>query len=602
MLYPIATETRMLFDLNGIWRFKTEDHPEKADSQTKLETDRFMAVPGAFNDQSADKDIRFYTGYYWYEREFSVTEEMLSKRLVLRFGAVTHEAWVYVNGKEAAYHKGGFLPFEAVINEAVHPGTNRVTVLANNLLDYTTVPVGKLKKTVTDDGLVQYHSEENFDFFNYAGIIRPVRLYTTNWTYLKDIVLNNTIDGSDATIHANLSIDGEYDKVIVRVFDEDGNEVAKSETQANGTNINTGLHIRDARLWEPLNAYLYDVKVELYKDGKLEDSYTEPFGIRTVEVKDSKFLINGKPFYFKGFGKHEDTYLHGRGLNEVANVADLNIMKEMGANSFRTSHYPYSEEMMRLSDRMGFVVIDETPAVGIFEGFTVNINMKGDNTWETMDTYEAHEQSLRELIARDKNHACVVMLSIANEAATHQQGAAEYFEPLFELVHELDVQKRPRTQVHIMVAPADKDLVMGMTDVICLNRYYGWYVTLGDMAKSEEEMRKDLDTWLRRFPDKPIMYTEYGGDTVAGLHSLYSIPFTEEYQVEVYEMMARVMDDYPSFIGEQTWNFADFETKIGIGRVQGNKKGVFTRAREPKAIAHWLKERWTRIPDFYYKG
>ena len=116
--------------------------------------------------------------------------------------------------------------------------------------------------------------------------------------------------------------------------------------------------------------------MELYKDGKLEDSYTEPFGIRTVEVKDSKFLINGKPFYFKGFGKHEDTYLHGRGLNEVANVADLNIMKEMGANSFRTSHYPYSEEMMRLSDRMGFVVIDETPAVGIFEGFTVNINMK----------------------------------------------------------------------------------------------------------------------------------------------------------------------------------------------------------------------------------
>ena len=93
MLYPIATETRMLFDLNGIWRFKTEDHPEKADPQTKLETDRFMAVPEPLTTkESADKDIRFYTGYYWYEREFSVTEEMLSKRLVLRFGAVTHEA------------------------------------------------------------------------------------------------------------------------------------------------------------------------------------------------------------------------------------------------------------------------------------------------------------------------------------------------------------------------------------------------------------------------------------------------------------------------------------------------------------------------------
>jgi beta-glucuronidase len=601
MLYPIATETRMLFDLNGIWKFKIENNPESANPENVLITDRYMAVPGAFNDQSADKDIRFFTGYFWYEREFSVTEEMLNKRLVLRFGAVTHEAWVYINGKKVAYHKGGFLPFEAVINDVAVIGTNRVSVLANNLLDYTTVPVGKLEKTITDDGVVRYHTDENFDFFNYAGIIRPVRLYTTSHTYLKDIVLNNTVNDDNAVIHAKLSIEGEYDKAVVTIFDECGDEVARKEIEkGNATEVN--LHIESVKLWQPLNSYLYNVNVRLYKDNGLEDSYTEPFGVRTVEVRDAKFLINGKPFYFKGFGKHEDTYLNGRGLNEITNVTDLNIMKQMGANSYRTSHYPYSEEMMRLSDRMGFVVIDETPAVGLFEGFTVNINMKGDNTWEVMDTYDAHERSLRELIARDKNHACVVMWSIANEAATHQEGAKEYFEPLFKLAHKLDVQKRSRTQAHIMVAPADQDLVMGMTDVICLNRYYGWYVTLGDMKLSAVEMRKDLDTWCSRFPDKPIMYTEYGADTVSGLHSLYNIPFTEEYQIEVYEMMAEVMDEYPNFIGEQTWNFADFETKIGIGRVQGNKKGVFTRAREPKAIAHWLKKRWSSIPDFYYKN
>ena len=93
------------------------------------------------------------------------------------------------------------------------------------------------------------------------------------------------------------------------------------------------------------------------------------FGVRKVEVKSGKFLINGEPFYFKGFGKHEDTYVNGRGLNEAYNVLDINLMKEMGANSFRTSHYPYSEEMMRLCDREGIVVIDETPAVGLVPRF-----------------------------------------------------------------------------------------------------------------------------------------------------------------------------------------------------------------------------------------
>ena len=119
-------------------------------------------------------------------------------------------------------------------------------------------------------------------------------------------------------------------------------------------------------MWQPLDAYLYTAKVEGLKGGETVDVYEEPFGVRKVEVKNGKFLINGEPFYFKGFGKHEDTYVNGRGLNEAYNVLDINLMKQMGANSFRTSHYPYSEEMMRLCDREGIVVIDETPAVGLF--------------------------------------------------------------------------------------------------------------------------------------------------------------------------------------------------------------------------------------------
>ncbi|MDN8847931.1 glycoside hydrolase family 2 TIM barrel-domain containing protein, partial [Staphylococcus aureus] len=122
-------------------------------------------------------------------------------------------------------------------------------------------------------------------------------------------------------------------------------------------------------LWKPLNAYLYHLEVSLIDDGELIDTYAERFGIRSVEVAKDKFLINGEPFYFKGFGKHEDSYYHGRGMNEVANVLDFNLMKWIGANSFRTSHYPYSEEMMRLADEQGIVVIDETTAVGVHLNF-----------------------------------------------------------------------------------------------------------------------------------------------------------------------------------------------------------------------------------------
>ena len=152
---------------------------------------------------------------------------------------------------------------------------------------------------------------------------------------------------------------GDFDEVRVTILDEEGKQVA----QTSGTDVNVA--IENVQLWQPLNAYLYKAKVEGIKGGESVDVYEESFGVRKVEVKSGKFLINGEPFYFKGFGKHEDTYVNGRGLNEAYNVLDINLMKEMGANSFRTSHYPYSEEMMRLCDREGIVVIDETPAVGL---------------------------------------------------------------------------------------------------------------------------------------------------------------------------------------------------------------------------------------------
>ena len=175
-------------------------------------------------------------------------------------------------------------------------------------------------------------------------------------------------------------------------------------------------------LWQPLNAYLYHMKVELLNDGEVVDVYTERFGIRSVEVKMVNSLSIIKPFYFKGFGKHEDTFYSGRGLNEAANVMDINLMKWIGANSFRTAHYPYSEEMMRLADEQGIVVIDETTAVGVHLNFMVALGGQLEHdTWKEIDTHQAHKEVIEGLIERDKNHACVVMWSIANEPASNEK-------------------------------------------------------------------------------------------------------------------------------------------------------------------------------------
>ena len=473
----------------------------------------------------------------------------------------------------------------------------------SNILDYTTLPVGNYSEKIDENGHLVRKVEENFDFFNYAGIHRPVKIYTTPFDYISDVLITPIVDleTKNAEVQIKVETQGNFDVVKVTFYDEERNEVAS----ASGKEKN--LIIKNVHLWQPLNSYLYTAKVEGIKNGEVVDIYEEPFGIRSVEVKEGKFLINGEPFYFKGYGKHEDTYINGRGINEAANVLDLNLLKYMGANSFRTSHYPYSEEMMRLCDREGIVVIDETTAVGLFENFSFVVSaLEGkseveDLTWKHMQTKQAHEQVIRELIARDKNHACVVMWSIANEPATNAQGSHEYFEPLFKLAKKLDPQKRPCTYINIILAPPEIDKCADLTDVIALNRYYGWYTQLGDLKAAEAATRLELQKWVDMYPDKPIIYTEYGADTVAGLHALENIPFTEEYQVDYYAMNHKVFDEFSNFVGEQLWNFADFETKVGLNRVQGNKKGVFNRSRQPKMVVRTLRDRWKDIPDFSYK-
>lgn len=604
MLYPLTTETRTTLSLNGIWQFKMQVPDEPGDPKQPLTDPDNIAVPASFNDQTTNLKLRHHDGYVWYERQLTIPQILSEQRLSLRFGSATHEAWVYVNGIAVGHHKGGFTPFELPINDAAHVGENRITVKISNLLDDTTLPVGNYSETTDAAGHRIPHVDENFDFFNYAGLNRNVDLLATPWNRLEDITITPQIDlktkTADITVHSETTRASGRIQVTLRD--------ASDTVVATGTGRDSVIHLDQIHLWQPLNAYLYHAQVTiLAEDGSVLDSYTEPFGLRTVAIKAGQFLINDRPFYFKGFGKHEDTYINGRGLNEAANVLDLNLLKHMGANSFRTSHYPYSEEMMRLCDREGIVVIDEVPAVGLMPGFDFNVSSKANSPknnpyWHQIKTQAAHQQAIQEMIGRDKNHASVVIWSLANEPATHIEGAHDYFAPLFKLAKQLDPQQRPCTYVNIMMATPERDTCSDLADILCLNRYYGWYIQTGDLDAAAVAETQELQAWQAKYPNKPIMFTEFGADTLPGLHSAYNEPFSEEYQVNYYAMNAKVFDGITNFVGEQLWNFADFQTKVGIGRVQGNRKGIFNRAREPKAAATWLAHRWQTIPNFNYKN
>jgi beta-glucuronidase len=547
-------------------------------------------VPASYNDIFADAVIRNHVGEAWYETTVRVPARWGGDRIVLRFGCATHRAVVWVDGAEVAEHAGGYTPFEADVTDVVEPGAEaRVTVVVDNVLSWQSIPPGYVDQT--PDGPRQ---RLLFDFFNYAGIHRTVWLCRSPRAHVKDVTVVTDLSGSTGSVRYDVETEGAAGlEVRVALRDAGGLEVA------NLRGASGELTVADVHPWQPGEGYLYDLTVELRGgDDALVDSYTLAVGIRTIEVEGTRFLVNGEPFYFRGFGKHEDSAIRGRAHDDVFMVHDFALMDWIGANSFRTSHYPYAEEVLDYADRQGIVVIDEIPAVGINSGLAAGVF--GAEPFATFSpdtigpvTQDAHRQAIRELVARDKNHPCVVMWSIANEPESTTQEARTYFEPLVAEARRLD-PSRPLGFANVQGSGPDLDVITDLFDVVMLNRYFGWYVHAGDLAAAERALEAELIAWVDRH-GKPIVMTEYGADTLQGLHDVLPAPWNEEYQVELLEMSHRVFDRVDAVVGEQVWNFADFATAPGILRVGGNKKGIFTRERQPKAAAHYLRRRWRGV-------
>ncbi len=551
MLYPKSNKYRDLYNLNGIWKFKTvsDDYVPENEAQDTSP----MAVPASYNDIVTSKEIKDYVGKVLYETTFSIPVRD-EKIYHLRIGATSHKCDVYLNGKLVAQGINGFLPIDTEIFDLKEK--NRLSVVIDNRLTFQTLPVGVVK-----DG----KQIINHDFYNFTGIHRDVLVYSTPKKYIHDIEIKTVVDGD----YSKISVITDAENAIYTVFDKLGNAVLTSKEST--------FKVEEPVLWNTENPYLYTLSVETDTD-----KYEEKFGIRKVEATGDALLLNDKPVYLKGFGMHEDSFILGKGNSPAVNIRNFELLKWIGANSIRTSHYPYSEEIMSLADEYGIMVIDEVPAVGMgWWDPTFSDDRAND------ETRELHKELIRQLVARDKNHPSVIMLSVANEAATHEERAREYFADVIDTARK--TTSLPITIIEF--STADVSLVGDLVDVIGINRYYGWYYEHGDTSVIKDQMITEIGKWRKKCGN-PVFVAEFGADTIEGLHSLPSESFSEEFQMEYLHENCEAFDSAEGCIGEHVWNFADFKTKQGLTRVRGNRKGVFTKDRQPKLAAHFLRQRW----------
>jgi beta-glucuronidase len=590
---PQQNEFRNVMDLSGLWQFQLDPkgEGEQAGWNHALPLPRPIPVPASWNDLF--DDAANYLGYGWYEQECWIPKTWSGQKIFLRVYSANYAARVWLNGEHVGDHEGGHLPFAfEITGKARFDQPNLITIRVENLQKPDRVPPGPAPGH--GGGFINSYPATTYDFFPYAGIHRQVALYTCPSTHLEDVTVTTAIDGQDGMVKLRARASGGWSgKGKAELAPGYGGAAGTLAVDMDFTagEASAGLRVPSARFWTPDHPHLYPLTISLLDSSGAIDRYTLEVGVRTVEVRGDRLLLNNQPIVLRGFGKHEDFPLHGKGLDLAQLVRDYQLLKWVGANAYRTSHYPYSEEAMELADRIGILIIDEIPAVGL--NFA--------ESEETIHAWSAMAQSqLRDLIARDKNHPSVIMWSVANEpglgsplsSAPHKPQAvaagSSYFHTMVGLAHQLD-STRPVTFAGVQGGPNDW---LGLVDVTSINRYYGWYTEGAQLEAATESLAKDLDA-LHATLAKPMILTEFGAEGLPGWHSQPPEMWTEDYQAELIGRYLEVARERPFMAGTLVWCFADFKTSQSIIRAESlNSKGVFTRDRRPKRAAHLLRSRW----------
>lgn len=582
MLYPQANAHRDILSLDGIYRFMPDrDGRAQAENwaaslpQQPLE----LAVPGSWNEQM--RQLHDFHGEGWYERDFWVPASWAGRRIFLRVGSTAGNARLWLDGKLVGGHTGPHLPFEFDVTALVRPGhSHRLTIAVDNTLRWISLPPGQARREEDRAGFGLSRPDVPFDFFPYGGIHRSVVLYATDSQCVRHIETVTDYTGTEGVVRFTCEVEQSAAAETAAAGE------LRLEVSIGGSRVSVPVSggvaggeitVAGVVLWSPANPHLYETTFTLLgASGKVLDSYSLQLGVRKVQVEGNRLLLNGEPVFLKGFGKHEDFPILGKAWAAPVAVRDYDLMRWIGANSLRTSHYPYAEEMLSMADRLGFLVISETPFVSLSE---------------RVYTDEMRAQAcvvIRELIRRDTNHPSVIIWSLANEPYIESDAGELFFKEMAQCARSCDTT---RPVMYVAHEWPKHNRGAQYYDLLGVNKYYGWYHETGDIDGSLGKLEENLLAFHREF-NCPILLGEFGADAVAGIHSDPPVLFSEEYQAETIEKQYRHVQKLPWIIGAHVWNFADFKTAQSITRVAGNKKGVFTRDRQPKLAAHVLKRLW----------
>ncbi|BBD73275.1 beta-glucuronidase [Sulfodiicoccus acidiphilus] len=538
----MRTDSRWRFDLSGFWRFRPDPKGE-GDYSRGFEGEPIY-VPASWNEQNPAWDQLGTVG--WYLRDFRVEPPQGDMWLVFEGAGYRTRAWL--NGEELGEHEGSFTKFR--LKCSPRRGWNRLVVRVDNTIAPDSIPPG--------DGF----NDTYFDFFHYGGIHRPVYLEATPSVHAEDLFVTGDADG-------NLRVEGRSNseaEVVVEL-----RELGK--TWKMGVVDRFVLEQRvTVTPWSPEVPRLYSLEVRVGND-----EVYERVGFRTVEVESEGLRLNGRKLFLKGFGRHEDFPTFGRRIPGPALIRDFQMMKEVGANSFRTSHYPYSDEHLDLADEMGFLVILETPLVGL-----------GERHFRDRSFLEKAVNVTREMVVQHRSRPSVIMYSLMNEPDSRTEEARAFASALKDVVRALD-STRPITHASNRFL---EDRATEVDDVVSVNMYFGWYTYSGDL---EEGTRKAVETVeeVRRKFGKPVLVTEFGADALSGVHWDPPVAWTEEYQAEMIRRYVESLSSLEYVAGLHVWNFADFRTpqgRRGPTRTVLNRKGVVTRDRQPKLAWKVLKD------------
>ena len=529
------------------WGFFLAAKPQRPEDLVEYDFDKApeMNVPGDWNTQ--DQRLFFYEGTVWLKKNFQWHRDG-DHRTLLYFGAVNYEAHVYVNGKLAGHHVGGFTPFNYDVTELLKEGDNFVVVKVDNKRRAENVPT------------------QIFDWWNYGGITRDVLLIDLAPTYIENYSLQlASLEGRRLTFSVQLNKAEAGRKVTLSIPEL---KVKKTVvTDADGTAA-IGMKAKP-QLWTPQNPKLY--KVQLDMDGATLD---DEIGFRTIETRGKQILLNGEPIFLKGVSIHEEKAFGGGRANCPDDAATLfGWAKELGCNFVRLAHYPHNEHAIRLAERMGLLVWSEIPVY-----WTI--------AWTNNDTYNNAERQLTDMIRRDQNRANVIIWSIANETP-HSKERDMFLSRLAKKARSLDGTRLISMAMEVTSASNYKnrlqDNMNEYVDVVSFNQYIGWYRDVNDAPKMEWEIPYD----------KPVIVSEFGGGAKYGLHGPKNQRWTEEFQENLYKENLAMLDKIDGLAGTTPWILKDFRSPRRV--LEGiqdyyNRKGLFSDNGEKKLAFYVLKQ------------